>query len=667
MKLADHKVLLERAESHLLAGQDRSARRILRRILRDEPQNAPALHLLGIAQARRSDLADASSLLVTALQLRPHEAGWHRDLGIVQAAAEDWVVAARSFERSLQLKPADEHSLALRGEALLRCGLWKDALSLYQKAELAHPACGEFLIGMGKAYAALKQPADAIRVLLRSIELAPNNSQAHELLAGAYTKAGLYDHAVGHYSISADLQPGGHKALAALTYAQLAAGEVQSCVNTCRQAMKSGLTSAGLHACYLTALLHCENSPWNLRAEFEEWNRTFGNLAAAPAGWSNTADPHRQLRIGYMTEDLRSSPASHFILPMFQNHDPTEVCAYYYLTHGADEDAVQPCAGNVRDVRGKDASEIAAIVTRDRIDVLVDVGWHSHFLHLLVFSCRPAPVQCVIPSFPGTTGSPAVDYLLSDEWVCPAGAEAGYREKVVRIPSGWLPYSPPVVAPPVSPLPCIKTGKLTFGLFQRPAKLGPQVWDAVAEILHHCENSVLLLNQASRDLDLPASRARGRCMEALESRGIPQDRLIFRGSLPLDKHLELLAQADIALDTFPYNGVTTTYECLWMGVPVITLTGDNPAGRMGFAILQKIGLNALAASTPEQFVSLALSLAGDHRRLDGLRHELRDRMRLSDLAQPLKTTRGIEKTYRHLWSNWCSTQNSKEKGPANNS
>jgi len=208
----------------------------------------------------------------------------------------------------------------------------------------------------------------------------------------------------------------------------------------------------------------------------------------------------------------------------------------------------------------------------------------------------------------------------------------------------------------------MKTRKLTFGLFQRPAKLGPQVWDAVAEILHRIENSVLLLHQGSRDLDLPGSRAQGRCLEALESRGISRDRVIFRGSLPLDKHLELLAHADIALDTFPYSGVTTTYECLWMGVPVVTLSGNNPAGRMGAAILQKIGLGSLATSTPEQYAAVALSLAGDHRQLNGLRDELRERMRRSDQVQPLKTTRGIEETYRHLWSDWCSTQNSRQQG-----
>jgi predicted O-linked N-acetylglucosamine transferase (SPINDLY family) len=202
----------------------------------------------------------------------------------------------------------------------------------------------------------------------------------------------------------------------------------------------------------------------------------------------------------------------------------------------------------------------------------------------------------------------------------------------------------------------MKTGKLTFGLFQRPAKLGPQVWDGVAEILRGCKGSVLLIHQGSRDLDVPGSRAQRRCIDALEGRGISRDRLIFRGTLPPAGHLELLAEADIALDTFPYNGVTTTYECLWMGVPVVTLTGESHGGRMGFAILQKIGLEALAATSVEQYVSMALSLAGDHHQLDNLRRGLRAKMRQSDLAQPLRTTRGIEKAYREIWRDWCSAQ-----------
>jgi protein O-GlcNAc transferase len=629
-------VLLDRAELHLLSNQDRSARRALRRILRNDPQNAVALHLLGIAQARCSALGDATRLIASALQSRPHEADWHRDLGVVHAAAEDWVKAARSFECCLQLNPTDKYALTLHGEALLRCG----------------------------------QTADAIRVLIRGIELTSQDSRTHELLAGAYAKAGQYDAAVVHHSILVSLQPGKRKAVTALAHAQLAAGEVEACLNTCRQATESGLASIGLHACRLMALLHRESSPQKLRTEFEQWGRMHGRLAVNPATRLNTADQDRQLRIGYLTEDICRGPASHFLIPLFQSHDPADVSAYYYLTHSTDNDSALPCGGKVdnwRDVRGRTASEIAAIVLRDRIDILVDVGWQSHLLHLLVFHCRPAPIQCVIPSFPGTSGSLAVDYILNDELVCPAGAEACYSEKIVRLSSGWLPYEAPAVAPPISPLPCAKTGKLTFGLFQRPAKLTADMWDAVAQIMHRCEDSVLLIHQASRDLDVPGSRAQRRCIEALECRGISQDRLTLRGSLPLGQHLELVSQADIALDTFPYNGVTTTYECLWMGVPVVTLTGNNHAGRMGFSILQKLGLGALAATSVEQYVFIALSLALDRNNLDDLRRGLRERMRQSDLAKPLQTTRGIEQAYRQIWRAWCGTQTAGDKTLTNNS
>jgi len=268
-------------------------------------------------------------------------------------------------------------------------------------------------------------------------------------------------------------------------------------------------------------------------------------------------------------------------------------------------------------------------------------GWHSHFLHLLAFHCRPAPVQVVIPSFPGTTGLSETDYIFTDEWICPEGSEKQYREKVLRISSGWLPYEPPVSAPATSDLPALRTGRLTFGLFQRPAKLSPELWSAVAEILRRCDRSVLLVHQSSRDLDVPDSLAQLRCIAALESRGLSRDRIFFQGALPLKKHLESIAGVDIALDTFPYNRVTTTCECLWMGVPVVTLAQESHAARMGFAILHRVGLGALAANSIEQYVSIASSLAVDLQALSEIRSGLRERMRRSSLTDAVTVTRGL--------------------------
>jgi hypothetical protein len=202
---------------------------------------------------------------------------------------------------------------------------------------------------------------------------------------------------------------------------------------------------------------------------------------------------------------------------------------------------------------------------------------YSHLVRgsLRVSSMRAAPIQVSFPSYPSTTGVPEMDYIFTDRWTCGPGQEVQYTEKPYFLNSGYLVYTPHERLPLVKKLPARRNGYVTFGFFQRPAKLNSSVWDAITKILRKVENSRLLIHHASADLDIGGSASRLRLVAALESRGVDPARTQFRGIVSRSAHMRLLSTVDVALDSFPYTGQTTTCECLWMGVPVVTARGAN--------------------------------------------------------------------------------------------
>jgi predicted O-linked N-acetylglucosamine transferase (SPINDLY family) len=302
-----------------------------------------------------------------------------------------------------------------------------------------------------------------------------------------------------------------------------------------------------------------------------------------------------------------------------------------------------------------DASAAQAI-RDDRMDILVDLSGHFAFHRLGVFAHRPAPVQVSFPHYPGTTGSDCIDYLLTDIWTTPQGCEDESSEKPYRLPSGCLVYKAPPDREPVTDLPALSNGYVTFGLFQRPGKLHAAVWDAIAAVLAAVPDSRLLMHSSSRELDEEGSAQRARLLKPLEDRGIAAARVLFKGPRPTEQHLAIVAEADIALDTFPYNGQTTTCDCLWMGVPVVTLRGNSYVARVAPALLDRLGLGDLAADSADGYVRRAVELASHTEEIARLRRSLRERMKNSSLTDGSRLAVEIEAAYRSMWREWCRKQ-----------
>ena len=292
--------------------------------------------------------------------------------------------------------------------------------------------------------------------------------------------------------------------------------------------------------------------------------------------------------------------------------------------------------------------QLAERIRGDRIDILVDLSLHTAGNRLLVFARKPAPVQVTMLGLPSTTGLDTIDYRLTDPWFDPPGArDDDYSEQSIRLPRTCWCYQPPEDAPAVTPLPSLKTGFITFGCLNQFAKVSSGALQLWVRVLQAVPGAHLVLQAqpgAHRD------HVRALFAEA----GIAPERLAFDGKVPLNDYLARYQDIDLCLDPFPYTGGVTTMDALWMGVPVITLSGRTGVGRSGVSILTNVGLPELIAQTPDQYVDCAVALAGNRDRLSELRGGLRRRMQASPLMNGSQYAADVEAAFRLAWRTWCN-------------
>jgi predicted O-linked N-acetylglucosamine transferase (SPINDLY family) len=277
----------------------------------------------------------------------------------------------------------------------------------------------------------------------------------------------------------------------------------------------------------------------------------------------------------------------------------------------------------------------------------VDLSLHSNGNRLLVFARKPAPVQVSYLGYASTTGVSAIDYRLTDPHIDPPGQTDGdYTEQLVRLPDTWWCYSPLADAPPVMPAPAASRGFVTFGCLNNFAKVTPAAIALWSRILLATPGSRLVLLAGVGEIQARAGRA-------FATLGIDPARLDFVNRQSFAGYLGTYHRIDIALDTMPFNGGTTTCDALWMGVPVITQAGCIGVSRVGRSLLNNLNLQELVAVDPDGYVDAAVSLAKDTVRLAALRASMRDRLRSSPLTDAARFARNVEASFRCMWNRWC--------------
>jgi predicted O-linked N-acetylglucosamine transferase (SPINDLY family) len=368
----------------------------------------------------------------------------------------------------------------------------------------------------------------------------------------------------------------------------------------------------------------------------------------APHG--NERSPDRRLRVGYVSPNFRRHAQAFFTVPLFSQHDHRDFEIFAYADVLGPDDVTQRLQSYCdvwRDISGLGEEGVARIIRQDQIDILVDLTLHMAGNRLPVFARKPAPVQVCWLAYPGTTGLSTIDYRLTDRYLDPPGAhDDDYSEQSIRLGDAFWCYDPLQSEPAVNGLPALENGFITFASLNNFCKVNPSLVRLWAQVLRRVDRSRLVLMAAE-------GSHRQRVLDQFQQEGVAADRVTFVVEKPRAEYLALYQEIDVRLDTFPYNGHTTSLDCLWMGVPVVTLVGQTAVGRGGLSILSNVGLPELAADAADQYVRIAVELADDRPRLAELRRTLRDRLQKSPLLDAPRFARNVEAAYRTIWQQWC--------------
>jgi protein O-GlcNAc transferase len=384
------------------------------------------------------------------------------------------------------------------------------------------------------------------------------------------------------------------------------------------------------------------------------WDERHGRKLRRQSRFANISrDLERRLRVGYVSPDFHRHPAAYLVEPLLAAHDHDQFDVFSYADVRQPDDFTARLRGYADhwiDIHGRDPQAVARRIRADRIDLLFDLAGHTGYNRLEVFARKPAPVQLTGLLYPNTTGLRAIDYRIVDSVTDPPGAEAFCSERLIRLPRCYVCYQPDRDAGPVMPLPARRSGHVTFGSFNNLIKVTPQVTALWARVLRMVPGSRLVLKSSA--FTDPATHRR--VLSAFAAQGVASGRIDLETTTPAPDHFARYGDVDIALDPFPYNGHTTSCEAIWMGVPVISLRGDRHAARVGASLLTAVGLPALIAETPDDYVAIAAGLAANLDWLAALRAGMRERVRASPVCDGAGLARAIEDAYRTVWQQWCS-------------
>ncbi len=590
-------------------------------VLAIDPNQAGALTYLGRLLIQRGELAAAETHFRRAWQLQPDCPPVLEALVRVLRDQGKYQEALALLRERLERQPDDAAACGLLGALFCQLCQFQEAVETLERAVRLDPNQAGAWANLGHALSYQGQLSDAISSCQRAIEINPNLAAAHLNLGFALNNQGRVTEAIACFRESLRIEPDFHFASSHLLYS---------------------LNYDGVY------------SPEAIAKAHRHWGQRYCASVAPPDPRPSRSDPDRRLRVGYVSPDFRSHSVAYFIEPILAHRDQAQVETFCYASLAAPDgvtERLRHLADCWRDVFSLDDCQLASLVRTDGIDILVDLTGHTGGNRLGTFARKPAPVQVTYLGYPNTTGLDCIDYRLTDAWAdLPGLTDRYYTEELVRLPRCFLCYQPPQAAPEVTDLPAKTVGQITFGSFNHLPKVTPEAIALWSQILQAVPRSRLVLK--SRWFGDQLTRARYQALFA--DCGIDSQRLKLVGLIPdLSQHLAFYSKIDIALDPFPYNGTTTTCEALWMGVPVITLAGRTHGGRVGLSLLTTVGLPELIATTPQEYVALAATLATELPKLTQLRASLRGRVAASTLCDAVAQARAMEAAYRNLWQRYC--------------
>ncbi len=617
-------------------------------------------HLQRALDLRRSgDLQGAVSVLLRAVDAEPRNPQVHNELALALWDLGDLRGARSAYLKALEIDDSIFAVLNNLGHLCWVMGEHHEAVRHLRKALQVSPGDARVLLNLGNACAAAGLEAEAEKHYLEAIRVDPRFAEPYNSLAGLLNARGELSRAIDMCRKAVAIDPDHLSAYGNMAGPLVGTGRFEEGLQLMRELFRTKGPIPFVVSNYLF-MLHYDpsQSPRNIWKEHRNLGLERETLIRREPDERPFVRPKKKdgsrLRVGYVSPDFKCHSVAYFADPLLEGHDRQRFEVVCYSDTKREDEWTKKFQGHADEwykAVGMGDRELTQKIREDRIDILVDLAGHTGENRMGVFARRAAPVQVTYLGYPDTTGLETMDYRLTDPWADPEGmTDHLHTEKLVRLPRGFLCYRPPSGCPSVQPPPCLDRGHVTFGSFNNRSKINDKVVDTWTTILERSPHSRMLIKcQALADGETRDVLAR-----MFMDRGIGEDRVRLVGKIPsVLEHLAFYGEVDIALDTFPYHGTTTTCEALWMGVPVITLVGDAHVSRVGLSLLSRVGLEDLAVNSLDEYVARALVLARDTDRLRAWRMEAREKMSRSPLMDVASFVGDVETAFSRMWNECC--------------
>lgn len=607
---------------------------------------------LGNAAMAREDLTQALEHYGRYVAKHPHIAKGYVGLGYALSEQGHWAQAIEALQQAVEMDASSAGSYFMLGRAYWQQHELQAAENAWARAHLLDPQLEPLYGDYGLLLFKNGKIQQALALMEAGIARFPQNSQLQFYLGNLLAEMGNYAMAAQRYRAAVklgDLSPGLFDSMGAV-FIQL--GLHDEAIEVLQKAKALAPDSATAASNYLLAIQYGDKLS---KAEKFAVAQAFAERFERPLRslWGNyhccDDEPGRKLRIGYVSGDFRTHSLAFFFEPIVANHDRSKVEVFCYYTHplfDAVSQRIRAQADHWVSCHDMSDEELAARIRADEIDVLVDLSGHTGHNRMLTFARKPAPVQMTWLGYQATTGLQAMDYRITDEGLDPIGtSEQFHSEKLIRLFASGT-FSPSPESPPVNELPALSGKPFTFGCLNNPSKITDKAIALWAQILVKTPESRLMIGNATPALI-------DRLSAQFEKLGVTVSRLVFQPKVSLAEYLALHHQIDLALDTFPYNGGTTTFHALWMGVPIIALDGESSLSKVGAAVMRGMGLGQLCAETMEQYVEYALYFSRHLRELAVIRQSLRATAEQVNQQLAVAVTRSLEDAMQSCLQAYC--------------
>jgi len=658
-------------------GEQGNALEAFERALRLRKDDAEAMTHYAMALQKFGRGKEAVSQIRKACALQPESVEHQTNLATILEQEKRYVDALAAYGKAARMNPDIGYVWFRQGKLLNGLKRYAESIPMLEKAVSLPGRLGEFhyelglalhmskrfpeaLDQYGQALAAgyntaalqcnrgvifkeLRRGGDSIMAFHTAVKMDPSNLSYLNNLGAAALEIGLNSEALDCFEEAVRQNP-------KIATAQNNIGNLlkdrargMDALPHYRKSMELDPSSSDTQSNYL--LCHMYLSEMDPKTVFEE-HRKWGlekSKKTPPAFKFKPRSPGSKLRVGFLSGDLCHHPVAHFIEPLFREYDKERFEFVAYGDQRKSDEFSERFAKQVhlwRETCSLTDEALAKKIHEDRVDILFELSGHTAYNRMGVLALKPAPLQASYLGYPGTTGLPTMDFRITDELVDPVGmTEKFHTERLIRLSRCAWCYEPDAEAPEVGALPFQRNGHITFGCFNNMAKLNPALFDMWAEILIKVPDSHLRLKART----LTDDRVKNELKDYFTAKGIAAERLDFFGhTRKIHEHLNHYHEVDIALDSFPYHGTTTTCEAMWMGCPVVTRAGAAHVSRVGVSLLSAVGLEEFIGQNREDYIGKAAALAGDIDRLVELRAGMRDRLKSSPLMNAPDFAREFE-------------------------